>query len=133
MGKVAGGNTLATESELHGEGLAFPIASSANGDAQELDEIRGSLFTHAFGSGLLGAAVTTQSFVTTGMAPERNSMSGFVLAGVGASRDLGRRCYLGVDARAEFHLLNTQDSALVDPALRLVFALRTTGVFGVQF
>jgi hypothetical protein len=67
------------------------------------------------------------------MAPERNSMSGFVLAGVGASRDLGRRCYLGVDARAEFHLLNTQDSALVDPALRLVFALRTTGVFGVQF
>jgi hypothetical protein len=29
--------------------------------------------------------------------------------------------------------MNLQDSAFVDPTLRLVFALRTTGVFGVQF
>lgn len=43
-------------SRLRGEGLAFLTASSANEDAQESDEIRGSFFTHAFVSGLLGAA-----------------------------------------------------------------------------
>jgi hypothetical protein len=80
-----------------------------------------------------GAAVTNQSFETTGVAPGRHSPSGFALAGIGASRDIGRRCYLGVDARAELHLLNLQDSAFVEPKLRLVFALRTTAVFGVQF
>ena len=80
-----------------------------------------------------GAAVTNQSFETTGVAPGRHSPSGFALAGIGASRDIGRRCYLGVDARAELHLLNLQDSAFVEPKLRLIFALRTTAVFGVQF
>lgn len=43
---------------LEGEGLAFVTASSANEDAQESDELRGSFFTHAFVSGLLGAADT---------------------------------------------------------------------------
>jgi hypothetical protein len=80
-----------------------------------------------------GAAFTTQSFATTGEAPERHSTSGFALAGIGASRDLGRRCYLGIDARAELHLLNLQDNALVESRLRLVFAVRTTAVLGVQF
>lgn len=47
---------LPPEPVLKGEGFAFLTASSATEDAQESDEIRGSLFTHAFVSGLLGAA-----------------------------------------------------------------------------
>jgi hypothetical protein len=39
-----------------GDGLAFLTASSANEDAQESDELQGAFFTHAFISGLLGAA-----------------------------------------------------------------------------
>jgi hypothetical protein len=38
------------------EGLAFLTASSADEDAQESDALRGSFFTHALISGLLGAA-----------------------------------------------------------------------------
>jgi hypothetical protein len=41
---------------LPGEGLAFLTASAASEDAQESDELRGSFFTHALVSGLLGAA-----------------------------------------------------------------------------
>lgn len=41
---------------LPGDGFAFLTASSANEDAQESDELQGALFTHAFVSGLLGAA-----------------------------------------------------------------------------
>ena len=41
---------------LTGEGTAFLTASAPSEDAQESDEIRGSFFTHAFVSGLLGAA-----------------------------------------------------------------------------
>ncbi|HEY3494215.1 MAG TPA: caspase family protein [Polyangiaceae bacterium] len=41
---------------LGGQGLAFLTASSANEDAQESDQLRGSFFTHALVSGLLGAA-----------------------------------------------------------------------------
>ncbi|HEY8946885.1 MAG TPA: sigma factor, partial [Polyangiaceae bacterium] len=40
---------------LRGEGMAFLTASSANEDAQESDELKGSFFTHALVSGLLGA------------------------------------------------------------------------------
>jgi len=43
---------------LQGEGMAFLTASTENEDAQESDEIRGSFFTHALVSGLLGAADT---------------------------------------------------------------------------
>jgi hypothetical protein len=43
-------------SELNGEGMALLTATSANEDAQESDELRGSFFTHALVSGLLGAA-----------------------------------------------------------------------------
>ena len=39
-----------------GEGVAFLTATSDNEDAQESDALRGSFFTHAFVSGLLGAA-----------------------------------------------------------------------------
>lgn len=42
--------------DLSGEGLAFLTASADNELAQESDELRGSFFTHAFVSGLLGAA-----------------------------------------------------------------------------
>lgn len=42
--------------ELKGEGLAFLTASASDEVAQESDELRGSFFTHAFVSGLLGAA-----------------------------------------------------------------------------
>ncbi|HEY6559134.1 MAG TPA: caspase family protein [Polyangiaceae bacterium] len=44
------------DSAFRGEGLAFLTASSENEDAQESDELRGSFFTHALVSGLLGAA-----------------------------------------------------------------------------
>ena len=47
---------LAVDDHLPGQGLAFLTASSANEDAQESDELRGSFFTHHFVSGLLGAA-----------------------------------------------------------------------------
>ncbi|MFO0583482.1 MAG: caspase family protein [Anaeromyxobacter sp.] len=39
-----------------GEGAVFLTSSSASEDSQESDELRGSFFTHAFLSGLLGAA-----------------------------------------------------------------------------
>jgi hypothetical protein len=39
-----------------GEGVAFLTATSESEDAQESDALRGSFFTHAFVSGLLGAA-----------------------------------------------------------------------------
>ena len=42
--------------ELSGEGLAFLTASADDELAQESDEVRGSFFTHAFVSGLLGGA-----------------------------------------------------------------------------
>lgn len=42
--------------ELNGEGLAFLTASAEDELAQESDELGGSFFTHAFVSGLLGAA-----------------------------------------------------------------------------
>ena len=55
-GRPVAGFDLSKSAGLRGEGLAFLTASSANEDAQESDEIRGSFFTHAFVSGLLGAA-----------------------------------------------------------------------------
>jgi hypothetical protein len=39
-----------------GDGVAFLTASAVSEDAQESDELRGSFFTHALVSGLLGAA-----------------------------------------------------------------------------
>ena len=58
--RVKGGSAAApfalAGSSLGGEGMAFLTASSANEDAQETDELKGSFFTHAFVSGLLGAA-----------------------------------------------------------------------------
>ncbi len=39
-----------------GEGAVFLTSSSASEDSQESDELKGSFFTHAFLSGLLGAA-----------------------------------------------------------------------------
>lgn len=39
-----------------GDGFAFLTASSAHEDAQESDDLQGAFFTHAFVSGLLGAA-----------------------------------------------------------------------------
>jgi len=44
------------EEELEGAGLAYLTASSADEDAQESDELKGSFFTQAFVSALLGAA-----------------------------------------------------------------------------
>jgi hypothetical protein len=55
-GRIVPPFALARESSLSGEGLAFLTASSANEDAQESDEIKGSFFTHAFVSGLMGVA-----------------------------------------------------------------------------
>lgn len=44
------------DQQLSGEGVAFLTASSADEDAQESDQLKGSFFTHALVSGLLGAA-----------------------------------------------------------------------------
>jgi hypothetical protein len=55
-GKLRPPFALENEDQLPGEGLAFLTASSADEDAQESDEIKGSFFTHALVSGLLGAA-----------------------------------------------------------------------------
>lgn len=55
-GRRAAPFALPAQRALRGEGLAFLTAASASEDAQESDEIRGSFFTHAFVSGLRGAA-----------------------------------------------------------------------------
>jgi hypothetical protein len=81
----------------------------------------------------IGAALTTQSFESPGVAPARYSESGFAVAGLGVSRELWRRWYVGIDARAEAHLFNYQDNALVEPSLRLGFAVRGSAVVGVQY
>lgn len=44
------------EERLGGEGVVFLTSTSANEDAQESDELKGSFFTHYFVSGLVGAA-----------------------------------------------------------------------------
>lgn len=44
------------EEDMHGEGFALLTASTAAEDAQESDELGASFFTHAFVSGLRGAA-----------------------------------------------------------------------------
>lgn len=55
-GRITAPFPVATGSALRGTGLAFITASSATEDAQESDELRGGLFTHALVSGLAGAA-----------------------------------------------------------------------------
>ncbi len=54
--RVKGGHaappiTISLDERLHGEGTVFLTASSANEDAQESDEIKGSFFTHYLVSG----------------------------------------------------------------------------------
>lgn len=46
---------ISLDDKLSGEGIVFLTASSANEDAQESDELRGSFFTHYLVSALLGA------------------------------------------------------------------------------
>jgi hypothetical protein len=47
---------LRVSERLPGEGAVFLTSSSASEDSQESDELKGSFFTHALVSGLLGAA-----------------------------------------------------------------------------
>jgi len=47
---------LRLDERVAGEGAVFLTSSSASEDSQESDEIKGSFFTHALVSGLLGAA-----------------------------------------------------------------------------
>lgn len=47
---------LRVSERVPGEGAVFLTSSSASEDSQESDELRGSFFTHALVSGLLGAA-----------------------------------------------------------------------------
>ncbi len=58
--RVKGGRVVAPfelgTKQLLGEGVAFLTATSEDEDAQESDELKGSFFTHALVSGLLGAA-----------------------------------------------------------------------------
>jgi Caspase domain len=59
--RVKGGTPVApfelrVEERVAGEGAVFLTSSSASEDSQESDEIKGSFFTHALVSGLLGAA-----------------------------------------------------------------------------
>ncbi|HMI93790.1 MAG TPA: caspase family protein, partial [Polyangiales bacterium] len=55
-GKIVAASPLLSEDALPGSGLAVLAASAAHEDAQESEEIRASFFTHAFVSGLMGAA-----------------------------------------------------------------------------
>ncbi len=55
-GQVAPPVSIVLRDRLAGEGTVFLTATSANEDAQESDEIKGSFFTHYLVSGLLGAA-----------------------------------------------------------------------------
>ncbi len=58
--RLKGGRVVAPfalpEEQLPGSGMAYLTASAESEDAQESDELRGSFFTHALVSGLLGAA-----------------------------------------------------------------------------
>ncbi len=59
--RVKGGSAIAPfdihlQERVAGEGAVFLTSSSASEDSQESDEIKGSFFTHALVSGLLGAA-----------------------------------------------------------------------------
>lgn len=59
--RVKGANPIApfeirVDERLSSEGVAFLTSSTADEDAQESDELRGSFFTHYFVSGLRGAA-----------------------------------------------------------------------------
>ncbi len=59
--RVKGGTPIAPfdirlSERVAGEGAVFLTSSSASEDSQESDEIKGSFFTHALVSGLLGAA-----------------------------------------------------------------------------
>lgn len=63
--RVKGGHRIAPyalpeagDEPLPSDGIAFLTASSSQEDAQESDELQGSFFTHAFVTGLLGAADT---------------------------------------------------------------------------
>ena len=47
---------LRVSERVAGEGAVFLTSSSASEDSQESDELKGSFFTHALASGLLGAA-----------------------------------------------------------------------------
>jgi len=55
-GRIVKASPLFTDETVPETGLAFLTASAPHEDAQESDEIRGSFFTHALVSGLLGAA-----------------------------------------------------------------------------
>jgi hypothetical protein len=55
-GRIVPATPLFTEERIPESGLAFLAASAAHEDAQESEEIRGSFFTHALVSGLMGAA-----------------------------------------------------------------------------
>ncbi len=59
-GRIVAPFPLIAEDTLPGQGLAFLTASAIDEDAQESEELRGSFFTHAFVSGLLGAADTNR-------------------------------------------------------------------------
>ncbi|HWN67838.1 MAG TPA: caspase family protein, partial [Haliangium sp.] len=52
--------SISLEDQLAGEGTVFLTASSANEDAQESDQVKGSFFTHYLVSGLIGAADQNQ-------------------------------------------------------------------------
>ncbi len=56
---------LRVSEKLPGEGAVFLASSSASEDSQESDELKGSFFTHALVSGLLGAADANGDGVVT--------------------------------------------------------------------
>jgi hypothetical protein len=120
-----------------GEGVAFLTASSESEDAQESDALHGSFFTHAFVSGLLGAAdsdhdgrvvleeayryayeatlrATSRTLAGTQHASFRYDFSGsgdIVLTEPEAHRS--ERASLRFPARGEFLLMRDSDSGAV--------------------
>ncbi|MBL4689698.1 MAG: caspase family protein, partial [Nannocystaceae bacterium] len=56
---------ISVDTRLAGEGVVFLTSSSANEDAQESDELKGSFFTHYLVSGLVGPADTDRDGAVT--------------------------------------------------------------------
>jgi len=74
-----------------------------------------------------------QHFETLGIAPDRLSAApmGFVSAAV--TRSISHRLYLGLELRAEGHLLRLQETAADGPQLRWASAWRISPELGMEF
>lgn len=81
-----------------------------------------------------GLSVFTQTFDTTGDAPNRQTLAPFIALGVAALFDLGwHGMYVRVDVAAETHFLRMQQDALSEVELAARFAVRPALGIGRHF